>query len=96
MAQAPSLRYGLPIFLEDKSGELTGSDFVDLYDRQTICYRRMWCASDSMRTTYGVYGRGPEIILEFGADNSLGTIKVRDSDAIAMDVYMPRISTSAR
>jgi hypothetical protein len=90
--------YELPIFLEDQTGLLTGSVFVDLYDRQKISYL---CLSDVSDTTYGIFNRSspglrPDIILEFGANNSLGTIKLGKSDAIAMDDYLPRVSSSAR
>jgi hypothetical protein len=100
-----AFRYGLPIFLEDQTGRLTrtGSDYVDLYNRKSICYQRISHACDFMRTTYGVFDRNsvscePDITLEFGADNSLGTIKVPvgHSDAIAMDIYLPRVSLFAR
>lgn len=76
-----------------------GSEFVDLYNRKTISYQRISHASDSMGTTYGIFNcesLGPVITLEFGADNSLGTIKVGNNDAIAMDAYLPRVSSSAR
>lgn len=95
------LYLGLPIFLEDQSGKLTGSEFADLYDRQTIRYKRISRASDSERTTYGVYDReirtdGPVITLEFGTDNSLGTIKMGDGNAIPMDIFLPKVSSSSR
>lgn len=92
------LDFDLPIFLEDQTGLLTGSVFVDLYDRQKISYL---CLSDASDTTYGIFNSNsprfrPDIILEFGVDNSLGTIKLGKSDAIAMDDYLPRVSSSAR
>ena len=90
--------YELPIFLEDQTGLLTGSVFTDLYNRQKISYL---CLSDASDTTYGIFNRcspgiSPDIILEFGTDNSLGTIKLGKSDAIAMDDILPRVSSSAR
>ena len=96
--------YELPIFLEDQTGLLTGSVFLDLYNRQKISYLCLSddSDSDSMSTTiYGIFNRdnpriAPDIILEFGADNSLGTIKLGKSDAVAMDDYLPRVSSSAR
>lgn len=93
-----TLRYGLPLFLEDQSGRLTGSEFVDLYNRKKLIYR---CISrDSTRTTYGIFdnsvSRPPKITLEFGADNSLGTIRVGHSNAIAMETYLPRVTVFAR
>jgi hypothetical protein len=94
-----ALRYGLPIFLEDQTGLLTGSKFVDLYNRKTLSYE---CIShDSMGTTYGVSDCGsvrykPDVILQFGADNSLGSIKVGNGVTIAMDIYLPRVSFFAR
>ena len=94
--------YDLPLFLEDKTGLTTGTVFTDLYDRLKIKYVCLSDVNDSMGTTYGIYNlncsrAGPDITLEFGADNSLGTIKLgNDSDAVAMDDYLPRVSSSAR
>ena len=97
-----ALRYGLPVFLEDKSGRLTGSEFVDLYDRMKLNYRRI--ARDSERTVYGIYDTSPGsespntavITLTFGADNSLGTIRVRRSNDMEMDTYLSRVTIFAR
>lgn len=94
-----ALRYGLPLFLEDKTGRLTGSEFIDLYDRMKLMYRRL--SRDPTCTDYGVfditYGGYeaydvPKITLKFGADNSLGTIKVGRNDPIAMETYLPRVT----
>ena len=97
-----ALRYGLPVFLEDKSGRLTGSEFVDLYDRMKLKYRRI--AHDSERTVYGIYDTSPGsespntavITLTFGADNSLGTIRVRRSNDMEMDTYLSRVTVFAK
>jgi hypothetical protein len=94
-----ALRYGLPLFLEDKTGRLTGSEFIDLYDRMKLMYKRL--SSDSTSKVYGVfeitYGgyeafRVPKITLEFGADHSLGTIQVGRNNPIAMENYLPRVT----
>lgn len=95
------LKYGLPIFLEDKTGLLTGSNFTDLYNRCNISYRFFPYASDSTIRRYEVNGPSGQcrksIILTFGADNSLGTIKLHsDSDPVPMDDYLPKVSISAR
>lgn len=98
-----ALRYGLPVFLEDQSGRLTGSKFEDLYNRMTLTYTRI--SRNSPQIVYGIFytapdeytsARTPKIILEFGADNSLGTITVGRSNAMAMDDYLPRVNIFAR
>jgi len=93
-----ALRYGLPIFLEDKTGRLSGSDFVDLYDRMRLLYRRI--SRDSARTTYGIFTNSdyhtPVITLEFGADNSLGSVRVGRSNNMVMDNYLSRVTILAR
>lgn len=96
-----ALRYGIPIFLEDQSGRLTGSEYVDLYNRKKFTYRRI--SRDSAHPTYGIFdnspgssSRTPKVTLEFGSDNSLGTIRVNQSNAIPMDTYLSRVTIFAR
>ncbi|PPQ91834.1 hypothetical protein CVT25_000288 [Psilocybe cyanescens] len=74
-------RYGLPFFLEDKTGRLDGSEFVDLHDRTRLVYRRK--SRDATRIVYGIFDitlgtyeafHVPVVTLCFGADNSLGSV----------------------
>lgn len=46
-------RHFLPLFLEDGSGLLTGSEFIDVHDRMKLLYRRT--RQDSRGTQYCVY-----------------------------------------
>jgi hypothetical protein len=46
-------RHFLPLFLEDRSGQLTGSEFVDVHDRVKLSYRRT--RQDQRGTQYCIY-----------------------------------------
>jgi hypothetical protein len=73
--------YGMHYILEDKSGMLTGSDFVDINDRLRLSFR--CTAHDQTRTAYMIYdsryGSGPLVALDFGSHNSLGVINFASS-----------------
>lgn len=94
-------KFGLPFFLEDKTGRLTGSDFNDLHDRMKLLYRPR--SRDPSRGIYDIYdassGRSdsyetPVVTLTFGSDNSLGTIKfAQDSRAREMGRYLSQVNT---
>ncbi|KAF8149343.1 hypothetical protein B0H34DRAFT_667731 [Crassisporium funariophilum] len=95
-------KYGLPIFLEDKTGRLTGSEFVDIHERMRLAYR--CTVRDAARTVYGVFDltsgasdahRVPVISLQFGSDNSLGTVTVGSSQAIQMTRYLSVVNIFA-
>ncbi|KAJ7196349.1 hypothetical protein GGX14DRAFT_537128 [Mycena pura] len=75
-------RYGLPYMLEDTTGSLSGSEFVDIHERMHFAVR---CTlRDARQTVYMIYNMGPAPLqravhlplagLTFGADNALGTI----------------------
>lgn len=76
-------RYGLPYFLEDKTGHLTGSEFIDMHDRMKLLYRRrrnnpspdyhVYQIYDTTRDFFDGFNE-PKITLTFGIDNSLGTV----------------------
>ncbi|GBE80294.1 hypothetical protein SCP_0300090 [Sparassis crispa] len=93
--------YGVPYFLEDQSGDLAGSEFVDLYKRISLTVR-CTLRSDT-HTAYMVYdmtsrgvNRGgllvPLACLDFGAGHALGTIKVGEKEAVNMSDYLTKLS----
>jgi hypothetical protein len=75
-------RYGMPYILEDTTGRLTGSEFIDIHERLHFTIRRT--AHDSCHTSYMIYNTSPAVFqsaiprplvaLDFGANNALGTI----------------------
>ncbi|KZT71632.1 hypothetical protein DAEQUDRAFT_723694 [Daedalea quercina L-15889] len=85
---------GLPFFLEDQTGELTGSEFVDLYNRMRLSLR---CTlRDAAHTAYMVYDTSarphalgaPLACLDFAANHALGTVKIGARDAVPMGEYL--------
>ncbi|KAH9973945.1 hypothetical protein BJV74DRAFT_782611 [Russula compacta] len=72
------VKTGIPFMLEDRSGSLSGSEFVDLYDRMHLrlrCTRR----DPDGASQYGVYNMFswhdiPVATLEYGAAGALGSI----------------------
>ncbi|CAA7270273.1 unnamed protein product [Cyclocybe aegerita] len=95
-------RYGLPFFLEDKTGRLTGSEFVDIHERMKLIYRRR--LSDHTRAVYEVYDttsgtfdsfRTPRITLTFGANNALGTVSFGSEHLVAMDRFLSQVNPIA-
>ncbi|KAK0185284.1 hypothetical protein F5146DRAFT_201773 [Armillaria mellea] len=92
--------YGMPIFLEDKSGRLTGSEFIDIHDRMRFSYR--CTARDSVHTAYMIYnlsamvyqGSCPRAVvaLDFGPNNALGTVSFSSRESVPMKKYLPKIS----
>ncbi|TFK44036.1 hypothetical protein BDQ12DRAFT_640450 [Crucibulum laeve] len=92
--------FGMPYFLEDKTGKLTGSEFDDMHDRMHFVYR--CTARDSTRTAYMIYNttRGTEAsftkpiaALDFGPGNSLGSICFDPQVNIPMKKYLTKTST---
>lgn len=94
------VRYGLPFFLEDKTGRLGGSEFNDLHDRMRLVYRRT--RYNSQVHEYEVYDLGaetyepllsPEILLRFNPDHTLGTIIIeKDTEGQKMETFLYRVS----
>lgn len=94
--------YAMPYIFEDLTGELTGSEFVDLNGR---LYFRLHCTLKTPeRTAYMIYdmtstqraGRGgvmvPVACLDFGANNALGTVSIRQGPYIEMERYLSRVA----
>ncbi|KAF9456047.1 hypothetical protein BDZ94DRAFT_1178601 [Collybia nuda] len=90
--------YPMSYFLEDKSGSLSGSEFVDLNDRMRLSYR--CTAREETHTAYMIYnttnGYGasrPLLALEFGPHNKLGTITFGVDSSMDMRKYLSKISS---
>ena len=93
--------YGMSYFLEDRTGKLTGSEFLDLNDRMRLIYR--CTARDSTRTAYMVYdattssgASRPLFALDFGPNNQLGTISLGPNVLMEMKKYLTKLSPLGR
>ncbi|KAG9316798.1 hypothetical protein JVU11DRAFT_2863 [Chiua virens] len=89
--------YGMPYLLEDKTGQPTESEFVDMHDRLRL---RLHCSAQTPthtaymihNVTHGHNPSDPLIALAFGPNNSLGTITVRSGAPKAMGDYLVKLS----
>lgn len=93
--------YGMSLFLEDKTGLLTGSEFIDLNDRMRLIYR--CTARDPSHTAYMIYNATtsagasrPLVALDFGPNNQLGTISVGPNNHVEMKKYLSKVSPLGR
>ncbi|KAH7923155.1 hypothetical protein BV22DRAFT_1048391 [Leucogyrophana mollusca] len=93
--------YGMPYFLEDKTGKLTESDFVDINDR--LCLRLRCTAREPTHTAYMIYNvtcasdlLKPLVALDFGPDDTLGTIAFGSGSQMAMKQYLTKLSPLGR
>ncbi|KAK0464400.1 uncharacterized protein EV420DRAFT_1040208 [Desarmillaria tabescens] len=90
-------KYGLPFFLEDKSGKLSGSEFIDIHERMRFSYR--CTARDATHTAYMIFNpnasRRAIVALDFGPRNALGTISL-GGVSIPMNKYLVRVPGRAR
>lgn len=95
--------YGMPYLLEDTTGNITDSNFVDIYQRMSFSIRCTMRNAD--RSAYMIYdassassraGRGglmvPVACLDFGANGALGTVKIHQGENIEMDRYLSKVS----
>lgn len=91
---------GLDIFLEDTTGDLGHSDFVDYYNRMSYqvrlqqrgADRASYAVCDTM-TTAGRLAFGPTLAtLVFGAGNALGSVQYYRKPAVDMEQYLARQS----
>ena len=83
MSEDPETRYCMPYFFEDKTGSITGTEFIDLNDRMKLLYRRRQSSASANHEVYEIYDTScgrfdwfdkPKITLTFGRDHSLGTV----------------------
>lgn len=96
-----ALRYGLPYFLEDTTGRLSGSKFIELYGRMQFEYSRR--VYDESQTVYDIYNYSndaedqnvPVVTLYFGPNHTLGTIKYRNQEPKNMDQYLSTVNIFA-
>ncbi|KAJ7174905.1 hypothetical protein C8R46DRAFT_1082007 [Mycena filopes] len=96
----PETRYGMPYILEDTTGRLTGTEFVDIHERLHFTIR--CTARDAWHTSYMVYNTNPAVFqsaipkplagLDFGVNNALGTISF-SGVAMPMRKYLTKPST---
>lgn len=92
--------YGMPYFLEDKTGSLSGSDFVDINDRIRFSYR--CTARDTTRVAYIIFNvtsghsNTPVAALDFAPDGGWGTVTYTSGSTagahMAMKKYLAKTS----
>jgi hypothetical protein len=97
--------YGLPYFLEDITGVLTGSDFVDMHGRMRLSVR---CTlQDGARAVYMVHdaaataqGRArvqePAAVLDFGPGGTLGSVVIGAHAPVPMATYLSKTARFGR
>lgn len=94
--------YGIPYFLEDRSGSLNGSEFVDLHDRMRLTLR--CTAKDASRQAYMIYKTSsnsyqpsfphPSVALDFESGGGLGSVTLAGQSPIPMKKFLARVSVS--
>ncbi|KAJ3725614.1 hypothetical protein DFJ43DRAFT_1002427 [Lentinula guzmanii] len=97
--------YGLPYFLEDKTGRLSGSEFVDIHDRLRLTYRLSTDRSSS-HTAFMIYNTSSHIshpsflqalvALDFGPGHALGTVSFSSKICLPMKKYLVKVSSKGR
>lgn len=100
-SQKMALKLGLPLFLEDRSGRLSGSEYVDMYGRMRLLLSRI--AHDEDETVYHIYDQTedsahrntPSITLRFGPRHALGTITFRGHQPRDMSQYISQVNDIA-
>ncbi|TFY66434.1 hypothetical protein EVG20_g4658 [Dentipellis fragilis] len=87
---------GIPYFLEDRTGLLTGSDFVDVHDRMRLSVR---CSlRDAAHTAYMIYdmtypsNAQPAAALDYPSNNGLGSIMIHGRGSWQMNQYLVKLS----
>lgn len=95
----------MPYFLEDQTGELTGSEYVDIHNRLRFSLR---CTlRDAQHTAYMIYDMSardgsrngllvPVACLDFGANHALGTVKIGERPHVQMHQYLAKVSSLGR
>ncbi|KAE9389962.1 hypothetical protein BT96DRAFT_959896 [Gymnopus androsaceus JB14] len=89
----------------NKTGKLTGSEFVDIHDRLRLTFRRS-TVKDSSHTAYMIYNTSSHIpnpacaqalvALDFGPGSSLGTVSFSSNICIPMKKYLMKLSARGR
>ena len=99
-----AMQLGMPFYLMDKTGSLTGSEYEDMYRRLALSLRRS--TSDVSRNSYLIYEHGSGrsgsravAALDFGPDNSLGTVSFIRQDgrtqSFPMTQYLTKVSSGS-
>jgi hypothetical protein len=93
----------MPYILEDTTGKLGGSQFIDIHERLHLTVR--CTASDPCHTSYMIYSTHPSgfksaipkalVGLNFGPHNTLGTISF-SSVAMSMRKYLAKPTPRGR
>ena len=84
-------KFGFSIFLEDKTGRLTGSEFIDVYDRMRFVLRRT--VHEPTHTAYILYNAAnskPVAALDYGPHNALGSVTFSPTNVIPMKKYLTK------
>jgi len=95
--------YGQDYMLEDRTGQLDGSDFEDVHDRIRLTLR---CTQDAQtHTVYMIYDRtrtaafnfnNPLAVLDFGPNGRLGTVSFKTGVHMPMIQYLVKVSTISK
>src|ERR1700736_5393932 len=95
--------YGQDYMLEDKAGQLTGSDYEDIHDRIRLTLK---CTQRAQtHTVYMIFDRtgthvfdynNPLAVLEFGPNDTLGTVSFRTGVRMPMKQYLVKAATFGR
>ncbi|KAL0060089.1 hypothetical protein AAF712_013133 [Marasmius tenuissimus] len=87
--------YGMPYFLEDKTGRLSGTEYVDIHDRLHYVYR--CTARSTSHSTYMIFSASspsePLMALNFGPKNALGSVSFSSQACYPMNQYLAKVST---
>lgn len=94
---------GMPIFLEDATGDLTNCDFVDYYNRMAFnvrcSMRNSECVAYVVSDALASAGRGglavPVAYLVFGANHALRTVQYGQRPAVQMEQYLVKAARSS-
>lgn len=91
--------YGQDFMLEDRCGQLTGSDFEDINDRVRLTLR---CTQrESTHTIYMIFDRtntivfnynNPLAVLDFGPNDTLGTVSFKPGMSMPMKNYLSKLT----
>ncbi|TRM65568.1 hypothetical protein BD626DRAFT_398924 [Schizophyllum amplum] len=84
-------KFGFSFFLEDKTGRLTGSEFVDVYDRMRFVLRRT--VHEPSHSAYIIYNAAtskPVAALDYGPHNALGSISFSSTNTMPMKKYLTK------
>jgi len=89
--------------LEDRTGQLDGSDFEDVHDRVRLTLR---CTQNAQtHTVYMIYDRTktaafnfnyPLAVLDFGPNGRLGTVSFKTGVHTPMKQYLIKVSTTSK